>query len=104
MSELILFALVSTVVVVSGTAGVIAELSTFTFVESVVVVESVESPQAAKIDATANANNTFFIFGVLIINYLPLIQYLTKGNPLIYTNFTPFLGYFSLIIVLIIAL
>jgi hypothetical protein len=102
---LILFALVSTVVVVSGTAGVTAELSTFTFVESVDVVESVlELSQAAKTDATANANNTFFIFGVLIINYLPLIPYLKKGNPLIYTNFTPFLGYFSLIIVLIIAL
>jgi hypothetical protein len=101
-----LFALVSTVVVVvSGTAGVIAELSTFTFVESD-VVDSVldESSQAAKTDATANANNTFFIFGVLIINYLPLIPYLKKGNPLIYTNFTPFSGYFSLIIVLIIAL
>ena len=96
---------VSTTTVVS-VAGVTAEESTFKFVESVVVVESVlESSQAAKIDATANANNTFFIFwNFLIINYLPLIRYLKKGNPFIYTNFTPFLGYFSLIIVLIIGL
>jgi len=64
--------MVSTVLVVSVTAGVVAEVSILIFVESV-VVESVlvfESSQAANIDATAKANNTFFIFGVLIINYL----------------------------------
>ena len=106
MSALILFALVSTKVVSVVTGAVTAALSTFKFVESV-VVDSVleESSQAAKTDATANANNTFFIFwNFLIINYLPLIPGLKKGNPLVYTNFTPFLGYFSLIIVLIIAL
>lgn len=35
---------------------------------------------------------------------MPLIPYLKKGNPLNCINFTPFLGYFSLIIVLIIRL
>lgn len=65
VSALILFALVSTVVVVVSvvTGAVTAELSTCTFVESE-VVDSVldESSQAAKIDATANTKNTFFIF------------------------------------------
>lgn len=60
-----MFALVA-VLAVSVTAGVVAEVSTLTFVESVLVFES---SQAANIDAAAKANNTFFSFGVLIINY-----------------------------------
>jgi hypothetical protein len=72
VSELILLALVSTVVIlfalVSTVAGAVtAALSTFTAEESVVVVESVfESLQAANIDATAKAKNNFFIFVFLI--------------------------------------
>ena len=105
MSALILLALESTLRESFTVTGVVAAVSTFTLVESVVVVESVfESLHAAKIDATANANNTFFIFRVLIINYCSFILNLIKGNPFIYTNFGSFLGYFSLIIVLIIAL
>lgn len=63
MSAIILLALVST--------GVTTEVSTFTVVESVAVVESVfESLQAAKIEASANAKNTFFILNVLVLNIL----------------------------------
>jgi hypothetical protein len=82
VSWLILRALVSTVTLVESDKGVAIEVSILTFVESEVVVESVfESLQAAKIDATANAKNTFFIFEILI--RMPLIQDLKKGNPLI---------------------
>ena len=70
MSALILLALESTLRESFTVTGVTAEESTFKFVESVVVVESVlELSQAAKTDATANANNTFFIFWVLKVNY-----------------------------------
>ena len=68
MSALILLALESTLRL---SLTVIDEVSTFTFVESVTVVESVfESLHAAKNDTIAKAKNTFFIFEVLLINCL----------------------------------